>query len=44
MQEIKDNNGNSVYSNHILNTGQAYGSITGTINIIIRKKKKKNHK
>jgi hypothetical protein len=28
IQEIRNNNGNSGYSNHILNTGHTYGSIT----------------
>jgi hypothetical protein len=28
IQAIRNNNGNSGYSNHILNTGHAYGTIT----------------
>jgi hypothetical protein len=31
---IRNNNGNSGYSNHILNTGHTYGTITDTMDII----------
>jgi hypothetical protein len=34
LQAIMNNNGNSGYSNHILNTGHAYGNITDTIKVI----------
>jgi hypothetical protein len=34
IQAIRSNNGNAGYSNHILNTGHTYGSITGTMDII----------
>jgi hypothetical protein len=37
-----NNNGKSGYSNHILNTGHAYGSIADTIKIIEIKKKVKH--
>jgi hypothetical protein len=36
-QAIQNNNGNSGYSNHILNTGHAYGSITDTMKVIEKK-------
>jgi hypothetical protein len=32
--DIRSNNSNSEYSNHILNTGHAYGTITVTMEII----------
>jgi hypothetical protein len=31
---IRNNNGNFGYSNHILNTGPAYGRITDTMDVI----------
>jgi hypothetical protein len=34
MQVIRSNNGNSEYSNHVLNTGHSYGSITDTRKIV----------
>jgi hypothetical protein len=34
IQAIRNNNGNSGYSNHILNTGHAYGTITVTMDVI----------
>jgi hypothetical protein len=34
IQSIKNNNSNSGYSNHILNTGHAYGTIADTMDII----------
>jgi hypothetical protein len=34
IQAIRNDNGNSAYSNHILNTGHAYGSITDTMKVI----------
>jgi hypothetical protein len=37
---INNNKGNSEYSNHILSTEHTYGSITDTINIINREKRK----
>jgi hypothetical protein len=36
---IDNNNGNSGYSNHILNTGHKYKPITDTMNIIKHTKK-----
>jgi hypothetical protein len=42
IQAIRNNNGNSEYSNHILNTGHAYGSITDKIKIKELEKKGKN--
>jgi hypothetical protein len=34
IQAIRNNNGNSEYSNYILNTGHTYGTITDTMDII----------
>jgi hypothetical protein len=34
IQEIRNNNGNSGYSNHILNTGHTYGTLTDTMDVI----------
>jgi hypothetical protein len=34
IQAIRNNNSNSGYSKHILNTGHAYGTITDTIGVI----------
>jgi hypothetical protein len=34
IQAIRNNNSNSRYSNHILNTCHTYGTITDTIDII----------
>jgi hypothetical protein len=42
IQDIRSNNGNTGYSNHILNTGHTYGTITDTIKIITMEKKGKN--
>jgi hypothetical protein len=39
---IKNNNSNSGYSNHILNTGHKYGLITDTMDIIKTHKKGKH--
>jgi hypothetical protein len=39
---IRNNNGNLGYSNHILNTGHAYGSITNTMKVIETEKKGKH--
>jgi hypothetical protein len=36
-QTIRNNNGNSEYLSHILNTGHAYGSITDTMKVIEKK-------
>jgi hypothetical protein len=37
---VKNNDGNSGYSNHILNTGHKYGPITDTMDIIKTQKRK----
>jgi hypothetical protein len=37
---ISNNNGNSEFSDHILNTGHAHGSITGTMQVIKSRGKK----
>jgi hypothetical protein len=42
IQAIRSNNGNSGYSNHILNTGHTYGNITDTMEIIKTEKKGKH--
>jgi hypothetical protein len=42
MQAIMNNNDNSGYSNHILNTGHAYRSMTDTMKIIKMEKKEKH--
>jgi hypothetical protein len=34
IQDIRKNNSNSGYSNHILNIGHTYGTIADTMNII----------
>jgi hypothetical protein len=34
IQAIRNNNGNSGYSNHILNTGHTYGTINDTMDVI----------
>jgi hypothetical protein len=34
IHAIRNNNSNSVYSSHILNTGHTYGSITDTMDVI----------
>jgi hypothetical protein len=39
---IKNNNGNSGYSNHMLNTGHKYGPITDTMDIVKTHKKTKD--
>jgi hypothetical protein len=40
IHDIRSNNSNSVYSNHILNTGYTYGTIADTMVIITRRKGK----
>lgn len=42
IQAVRNNNGNSGCSNHILDTGHTYWSITDTINIIKTEKKGKH--
>jgi hypothetical protein len=44
MQEIRKNNGNSGYSNHILNTGHTYGTISVKMDIIKTEKERKAFK
>jgi hypothetical protein len=39
IQAIRNNNSNSGYSNHILNTGHTYGTITDTVDIVNTGKK-----
>jgi hypothetical protein len=39
IQAIRNNNGNSGYSNHILNTGHTYGTINYTMDVIINGRK-----
>jgi hypothetical protein len=34
IHDIRSNNGNSGYSNHILNMGHTYGMITNTMDVI----------
>jgi hypothetical protein len=41
IQAIRNNNGNSGYSNHILNTGHAYGCVADEMKIINIEKKGK---
>jgi hypothetical protein len=41
-QAIRNNNSNSEYSNHILNTGHTYGTKTDTMDIIKMYKKEKH--
>jgi hypothetical protein len=43
IQAIRNNNGNSGYSNYILSTRHTYGSITDKMNIIKIEKKRKKH-
>jgi hypothetical protein len=42
MQAIRNNNSNSGYSNHILNAGHNYGTITNTTDIIRTHRKGKH--
>jgi hypothetical protein len=42
IQAIRNNNSNSGYSNHILNTERTYGSITDIMKVIIIQKKGKH--
>jgi hypothetical protein len=42
IQAIRSNNSSSGYSNHILNTGHAYGTITDTMDIVRTAKKGKH--
>jgi hypothetical protein len=39
IQAIRNNNSNSGYSNHMLNTGHAYGSMANTMKVLKTKKK-----
>jgi hypothetical protein len=42
IRDTKNNNSNSGYSNHILNTGHSYGNITDTMEIIKIERKGKH--
>jgi hypothetical protein len=42
VQVIRNSNNNVGYSNHILNTGHTYGTINDTIDIIRKRKKRKD--
>jgi hypothetical protein len=42
IHAIRKNNSNSGYSNHMLNTGHIYGTITDTVDIIRSQRKKKH--
>jgi hypothetical protein len=42
IHDIRSNNSNSGYSNHILNTGHAYGAMTDTMDIIAMGRKGKH--
>jgi hypothetical protein len=42
IHDIRSNNGNTGYANHILNTGHTYGTITDTMEIITTGKKGKH--
>jgi hypothetical protein len=44
IQAVSNNNDNSGYSSHILNTGHAYGSIADTVKIIKNREKVKTSK
>jgi hypothetical protein len=44
IEAIRYNNSNSGYSNHILNTGHTYGSITDAMKIVKIEKKGKHLK
>jgi hypothetical protein len=44
IRTIRNDNSNPGYSNHTLNTGHTYGSITDTMNIIRTEKKRKTPK
>jgi hypothetical protein len=39
IQAVRNNNGNSGYSNHVLNTGHTYGSATDTMKVLKIEKK-----
>jgi hypothetical protein len=43
IQAVRNKNSSSGYSNHILNTGHAYGSITDNENHTNRKEKRKTN-
>jgi hypothetical protein len=42
IHDIRSNNGKSGYSNHILNTGHAYGVMTDTMDVITTGRKGKH--
>jgi hypothetical protein len=42
IHAIRNNNSNSGYSNHILNTGHKYGTIADTMDIIKHREKENN--
>jgi hypothetical protein len=42
IHDIRSNNSNSGYLNHILNTGHAYGTVTDTMDIITTGRKSKH--
>jgi hypothetical protein len=42
IHDIRSNNSNSGYSNHILETGHAYGTVTDTMDIITTGRKGKH--
>jgi hypothetical protein len=42
IHDIRSNNSNSGYSNHILNAGHAYGTMMDTIDIITTRRKGKH--
>jgi hypothetical protein len=42
MQVVTNNNSNSGYSNHIINIGRKYGTITDTIDIMRTHRKRKH--
>jgi hypothetical protein len=39
IHDIRTNNSNTLYANHILNTGHSYGTITDTMEIIKTERK-----
>jgi hypothetical protein len=42
IHDIRSNNSNSGYSNHVLNTGHTYGTIRDTVDVITKGRKEKH--
>jgi hypothetical protein len=42
IHAIRNDNGNSGYSKHVLKTGHAYGSVTNTMRVLKTEREKEN--